>query len=360
MDFLDMTPTRHTQLAPVKGGNIPPQDSLDQVHKQAELKRALKMYSVISDGEDVRSRTPSPLENNNDLPNALLYENTARLSKLPTKPESPFDSKPRIARTPIHSRRVSAETPLQFQSSTPLPKRFSDMENPGLGVTGHGILATKGSRATENSPLENGVHYDEGTHSKTSGVGSSILGNEDMLGMQRVEVVGQGLLKLDKQHKAESDEETSQLQYETEESDEGVEDDDGEEDEEDEEEDEEDEEEIEGDEEDEEESGTESEQEEYPTQSLTDSQDTDVSAATTTTLTTTSTSSTFKSEESSDSLEDSDDSDSGIRGNSENLRDMTPKNHEEKPVKIHTGEDGTEAAGRRSKASEGTREVWGS
>ena len=61
-----------------QGGNIPPQDSLDQVHKQAELKRALKMYSVISDGEDVRSRTPSPLENNNDLPNALLYENTAR------------------------------------------------------------------------------------------------------------------------------------------------------------------------------------------------------------------------------------------------------------------------------------------
>ncbi|KAL9952340.1 hypothetical protein ACROYT_G039583 [Oculina patagonica] len=324
MDYLDMTPTRPTQLAPVKAGNIPPQDSLGQVHKQAELKRALKMYSVISDGEDGRSRTPSPSDNNNDPPYAPMFENNARLSKLPTKPESPFDSKPRIARTPLHSRRLSAETPLPLQSPTPLPNK-SDLENPGLGVTGHGLLATKGGRATENSPIANGMHYDDDKHSKTSGMGSSISGNEDLLGMQRVEVVGQGLLRLDKQHNAE-DEGNGQLQYETEESDEGMEDDDEEDiedDDEEEEEEDEEEEELGGEEEGEEESGSESEEEEYPT--VSDSQDADISAATTTTLTTTE-SSTFKSEESSDSLEDSDeDSDSGIRGNTENLRDMTPK-----------------------------------
>ena len=61
-----------------QAGSLPPQDALNQVHKQAELKRALKMYSVITDGEDGRSRSPSPLENNNDLPSTPLFENTAR------------------------------------------------------------------------------------------------------------------------------------------------------------------------------------------------------------------------------------------------------------------------------------------
>ena len=61
-----------------QAGIIPPQDSLSQVHKQADLKRALKMYSVISDGEDGRSRTPSPSENNNEPPYTSLFENTAR------------------------------------------------------------------------------------------------------------------------------------------------------------------------------------------------------------------------------------------------------------------------------------------
>ena len=40
----------------------PPKDALRQVHKQAATKRALKMYSVFSDSDDGRSRTPSPLE----------------------------------------------------------------------------------------------------------------------------------------------------------------------------------------------------------------------------------------------------------------------------------------------------------
>lgn len=57
-----------------QAGNFPPQDAFSQVHKQAEVKRALKMYSVISDGEDGRSRSPSPLENNNDLPSTPLFE----------------------------------------------------------------------------------------------------------------------------------------------------------------------------------------------------------------------------------------------------------------------------------------------
>ena len=59
-------------------GSIPPQDSLSQVHKQADLKRALKMYSVVSDGEDGRSRTPSPSENNNEPPYTSLFESTGR------------------------------------------------------------------------------------------------------------------------------------------------------------------------------------------------------------------------------------------------------------------------------------------
>ncbi|RMX50084.1 hypothetical protein pdam_00002933 [Pocillopora damicornis] len=326
MDFLEMTPTRPTQLAPVKAGNFPPQDAFSQVHKQAELKRALKMYSVISDGEDGRSRSPSPLENNNDLPSTPLFEK-GRLSKLPTKPESPFDSKPRIARTPIYFRRLSAETSLQLQSPTPLPHKFSDPDDAGLGVTGHGLLSTTVGRKTEYSPLENGVHNDDDDkHRRSSRVGSSFSGRDDNLGMGKVEVVGQGLLRLDKQLKAED--ETTQLQYETEESDEGVEDDDGRDEEEDEEEEEDDHEEEEGeegqledeDEDEEADSESDSEEEEYPTPS--ESQEGDTSTGTTTTLTSTTTS-TIKSEGSSDSLGDSDeDSDSGIR---ENIRDMTPK-----------------------------------
>ena len=71
------------------------------------------------------------------------------------------------------------------------------MENPGLGVTGHGLLPAGGQKAVKVSPLENGVHDDDNKQSKTSRVGSSPSGNdEDMLG---VEVVGQGLLRLDKQ-----------------------------------------------------------------------------------------------------------------------------------------------------------------
>ena len=61
-----------------QAGSIPPQDSLSQVHKQADLKRALKMYSVVSDGEDGRSRTPSPSENINEPHSISLFENTAR------------------------------------------------------------------------------------------------------------------------------------------------------------------------------------------------------------------------------------------------------------------------------------------
>ena len=71
------------------------------------------------------------------------------------------------------------------------------MENPGLGVTGHGLLPAGGQKPGKVSPLENGVHDDDNKQSKTSRVGSSPSGNdEDMLG---VEVVGQGLLRLDKQ-----------------------------------------------------------------------------------------------------------------------------------------------------------------
>ena len=40
----------------------PPKDALRQVHKQAATKRALKMYSVMSDSDESKSRTPSPLE----------------------------------------------------------------------------------------------------------------------------------------------------------------------------------------------------------------------------------------------------------------------------------------------------------
>ena len=141
------------------------------------------------------------------------------------KPESPFDSRPRIARTPIHSRRLSAENPLQLHRTTPLPSKFSDLDNSGLGVTGHGLLATQQGRVAENSSLANGVHNDDDKQSKTSGVGSSILGSEeDMLGIERVEVVGQGLLRLGKQYDTTLSEK-NQLQYETEESDDNVEDD---------------------------------------------------------------------------------------------------------------------------------------
>ena len=152
------------------------------------------------------------------------------------KPESPFDSRPRIARTPIHSRRLSAETPLQLHRTTPLPSKFSDLDNSGLGVTGHGLLATQQGRVAENSSLANGVHNDDDKQSKTSGVGSSILGiEEDMLGIERVEVVGQGLLRLGKQYDT-AHSEKNQLQYETEESDDNVEDDSDDDDEEEEEE----------------------------------------------------------------------------------------------------------------------------
>ena len=36
------------------------------------------MYSVFSDGEDGRSRTPSPSDNNNDPFSRGIIENTAR------------------------------------------------------------------------------------------------------------------------------------------------------------------------------------------------------------------------------------------------------------------------------------------
>lgn len=264
------------------------------------------MYSVTSDGEDGRSRSPSPLENNNDLPSTPLFEK-GRLSKLATKPESPFDSKPRIARTPIHSRRLSAETPLQLHSPTPLPHKFSDVEGSGLGVTGHGLLSTTG-RTTEYSLLENGVHNDDDKYRSSSGVSGSFKGRDDVLGLGKVEVVGQGLLRMDKDLKAED--ETNHLQYETEESDEGVEDDDGrdeDEDEEDEEDEEEDNEEEEGeegqigDEYEEADTGSDSEEGEYPTPL--ELQEADTSTGTTTTTLTGTSTPTIKSEGSSDSLD---------------------------------------------------------
>lgn len=54
------TPGNNDLFMDFQGANLPPKNLLKEVHKQAETKRALKMYSVISDGDDVRSRTPSP------------------------------------------------------------------------------------------------------------------------------------------------------------------------------------------------------------------------------------------------------------------------------------------------------------
>ena len=116
------------------------------------------------------------------------------MTKPPPKPESPFDSRPRIARTPIHTRHRSAETPLHFHTSTPVP---TDVESPGFGVTGQGLLANNGRGAAEILSLDNGVPNDYDKQSKTSGVGSSIPENDK--GILGVEVVGQGLLRLDKQ-----------------------------------------------------------------------------------------------------------------------------------------------------------------
>ncbi|XP_074631934.1 TOG array regulator of axonemal microtubules protein 1-like isoform X2 [Acropora palmata] len=218
IDILETTPTRPPQLAPVKSANLPPKNLLKEVHKQAETKRALKMYSVISDGDDVRSRTPSPSDNIDPV-NMGIIGSTERLAKAFVKSESPFDRRPRIVRTPIKTERQSTQTSL-VQSTAPLPNKnlMSDLDNGGLGITGYQLLATQGGRVAEKFLPENGSPIDNDKQVNDSRI------SDGMLDIQKVEVVGERVFGQGERCNGMHDEKNS-LQYETEESDENLEDD---------------------------------------------------------------------------------------------------------------------------------------
>ena len=265
------------------------------------------------------------------IPVLWCYSFMNRTGKGLSMEESPFDSKPRIVRTPLHSRRHSAETALQSQSASPLSNRLPEPEVSGLGVAGYGLLASRGGSAGVLSPLPNGPHDGGNKQSKTSVVRSNV----SMFEEDQVEFVGHARVRSEPQERASQENEGGNpLEYETEDSDDSLEDgDEEEEDAEEEEEDEEEEEEVEdekdADEEDEQDSDLDSE-EASDGEELTQPSDTQAEQVESHEIESRAFATTerapLKEQESLGSSEDSGEGgDPAIRGVSENRGDMTPR-----------------------------------